>query len=76
MSNRNQRTGQASGEVTEDGRLTRGYRDNPERGLLGRAVVSGQDSCKEDSLEKSTGKAEGREWLAETGANWKDQEKC
>ena len=36
-------------------------------GLLRRAVVSGQDSCKEDSSEKSTGKAEGRECTAEKG---------
>ena len=57
--------GQTGGEVN------RGQRTQ----LLRRAEVSMQDSCKEDSLEKSTGKAEGREWLAETGANWKDQEK-
>ena len=36
-------------------------------GLLKRAVVSGQDGCKEKSSEKSKGKAEGRDCTAETG---------
>ena len=36
-------------------------------GLLKRAAVSGQDCCKEDSLEKSTDEAEDRDCMAETG---------
>ena len=35
--------------------------------LLRRAVVSGQDCCKGESSEKSTGEAEDRDCVAETG---------
>ena len=66
--NLNQRTWRTGGKVTEDKGLARGHGDNPKRvGLLRRAVVTGKEDCKEDSSEKSIGKAEGRGCTAETG---------
>ena len=35
--------------------------------LLRRAVVSGKESCKQDSIEKSTGEAENRGCTVDTG---------
>ena len=49
-----------------------GIETTQREGLLRRAEVSGQDCCKEDSLEKSPGEAEGREHTAETGNRGED----
>ena len=60
--NRNQRLRETCGEVTKDRGFTVGHSENLER----KVTVSGQESCKKDSTEKSTDKDEDRGCKAET----------
>ena len=52
-----------------------GIKTTRRKGLLRKAVVSGQECCQEESLEKSTCKAEERGCMVETGSG-REEARC